>query len=104
MAVLPIVPTASFDGCLQFIEVALNLPFDFTKAPEYVLRRTESNPFIRDFLIPIDRQVVLVLPNLLDRHEERPRSPISVLLRIPRPPLRDYVRDVVLSDLLSLVV
>src|SRR5690242_8024121 len=74
---------------LDIVEVCCNRPFQLAEATEYYTRRFNGGCLVRSSLVPIDREIVLVRPNLLHGHKERLRRPIRVLRRIPPPPPRD---------------
>ena len=60
--------------------------------------------FDLELLVPIEREVVAVVDDLLLRHDEALRRARAVPLGIPRLPPCEKVREVVLLDRRALVV
>ena len=76
---------------LQFTQILQDLPLQVLNLPDDNLRRLVLHLLVFYLLIAGDREVVVVLPDLLDRHIEALRLPVG---RVCLPSLLELLDDI----------
>ena len=88
----------------QFVEVAHNLRFHLFELGDDFERRVVLNRFVDDFLVSVQREVVVVLFNLRTINEEGLAGSVVLTARVKVGPLLKNVWDVTLVHFVTLVV
>jgi len=88
----------------QLVKVAHNLRFHLFELGDDFERRVVLNRFVDDFLVSIQREVVVVLFNLRTVNEERLAGSVVLTARVKVGPLLENVWDVALVHFVTLVV